>query len=443
MWTSGPTAGITTCLSTRSVAYFQFGDELRQAGYDYDVLDSEAVIERTRVAAGVLATPTEQFKAMVIPQIDAVSRPMLARASELAADGGIVILVGGLPRHSIETGSDDPEVCSTRPGTARSVPVTRMPPKPNPSGPGGTRAASVSRPPPRPLWPLLREAAAPDLAAAAGIEGLCSYHRRLDGGDLYLILNRKPERRTVSFTLSARGRPEKWSPLTGRVEPIADYEITPQGTRITLAMAADEIAPIVIRPAGAADAPPRAPEVVLKEVPIPGPFRFRAEQTMNRPHINWNFTQEADGWTVATTQPAFLPNVQTASVPDTLPARRLVRPRSGQLLRARALRDQRHPGDRPHRRPRRPGSRQGGRQRRGQPERPIGRNRFRRSLSPGRHRFPSSRAPITSRSSSPTRWPTTTVSSRSFATLRSRTAAPSPPDKVSGLLGPVTLRVLK
>ena len=61
-------------LGTRSAAYFQIGDELRQAGYDYDVLDTEAISEKTRVADGSLATPTEQFKALVISEVDAVSR---------------------------------------------------------------------------------------------------------------------------------------------------------------------------------------------------------------------------------------------------------------------------------------------------------------------------------------------------------------------------------
>jgi hypothetical protein len=78
--------------------------------------------------------------------------------------------------------------------------------------------------------------------------------------------------------------------------------------------------PIVVRPTVASSEKHAVAEVVLKQMPISGPFRFHAEQTMNRPHISWNFSQAADCWTVATTQPAYLPNGQTVSVPDELPA---------------------------------------------------------------------------------------------------------------------------
>ena len=84
-------------------------------------------------------------------------------------------------------------------------------------------------------------------------------------------------------------------------------------------MAADEIVPIVIRTSDLSPAKGTHRQVVLKEIPISGPFRFHAEQTMNRLHINWNFNQGTDEWTVATTQPVFLPNVQTISVSNTLP----------------------------------------------------------------------------------------------------------------------------
>lgn len=306
-------------INTRSVAYFQLGDEIRQAGYDYDVFDAEALSEKTKVSGGSLVSPTEQFQILVIPQVDMISRSTLARAAELAADGGTVIFVGGLARHSIEEGADDKEVAKMLRGLLGEACYTDSQ-EGKPFWAKRDKGRVGFSPTPQAVPAMLREAVAPDLAAAADSDGLCSYHRRLDGGDLYLLLNRKAERRIVTFTLSVPGRPEKWNPLTGRVESIANYEITPQGTRITMRMTADEMTPIVIRPAGAADLKRPDPEVVLKEVPIPGPFRFRIEQTMSRPRVSWNFTQKAEGWTLATSQPAYLPGEQPASIPDRLPA---------------------------------------------------------------------------------------------------------------------------
>ena len=305
-------------LNARSVEYFKLGDALREAGYDYDVLDDEAIQKDARVDNGALATATERFAALILPQVDTVSRATLQQAIDLAKAHGIVLMVGGLPRHSIEAGSDDPEVI-------RMVRELLGPTCYEQVKDGkefwrqGAKVRVGFAPGVENVASMLRTVAVPDLMTASGSEGLCSLHRRLADGELYLVLNRKSQPRTATFTLSGQGRPEKWNPITGLAEDVGDYEITPQGTRITLEFAADEFVPLILRPAGAGETKgtPKAREIV-RETPIPGPFKFRPEHTLDRPHLAWNFKDTEKAWTA--TQPAFLAGELPAAIPSELPA---------------------------------------------------------------------------------------------------------------------------
>ncbi len=303
-------------LSARSVTYNRLGDAMRDAGYDYDVLDDQAIQHDGQVKDGTLATPTERFPVLLLPQMDAVSRPTLERAVSLVGAGGTVLIQGDIPRHSLEAGGDDPEIArlvNQLLGDSCREQIKAGKPFWHRRGRG--KAGFVPRV--EDLVAMLRETAAPDLLMDAGSEGVCAYHRRLPDGDLYLVLNRRDTTRTVHFTLASAGFPEIWDPVTGEAKAVPAFAPVTSGTRLTLSMAPDEIVPVVFRPSpGTAPLPPGQ---TLAEVPIPGPFRFRIEQTMARPHVAWNFTQIKDGWTV-TTQPAVVPGSQPADVPRVLPA---------------------------------------------------------------------------------------------------------------------------
>lgn len=303
-------------LNARSVNYTKLSDAIRDAGYDYDVLDDQAIQKQARIEGASLKAGSERFGLLVLSQVDTVSRPTLERAIELATAGGTVLVQGGLPRHSIEAGGDDPEVArllhkllgaSCREQAAAGKAFWHEQ--------GKGRAGFA--PHIEGIVPMLHRAATPDLLMEAGSEGLYAYHRRLRGGDLYLIMNRRDVARTAQVTLSVSGHPEKWNPMTGRAEGLNEYQITPQGTRLTLQFAPDEIVPIVLR-REPVSGQSRLPSTVVAEIPIPGPFQFSMEQTMARPHVAWNFAEDTKGWHLAT-QPAILPTSQPAGLPSTLP----------------------------------------------------------------------------------------------------------------------------
>lgn len=305
-------------LSQRSAVFNQIGEALRESGYDYDIFDDE-VLGAARSANGEMAIGPERYRVLILPRADTMNRATLFQAVQLARAGGIVMFVGGLPRHSIEHGSDDPQVATLVHGLLGEECFEKA------KGQAGFwqphRKGKVGfAPNVQALVPMLIEALRPDVAAEPGSEGLCAMHRKLDDGDLYLLLNHRSRARTVRFGLSTRGVPNRWDPLTGEVIAMEGVEPLAEGVRISLRMQADEIVPIVFP--GSSSAPPaRAhPTQVLKEIAVPGPFRFRAEQTIGRPEVAWNFTQVADGWKQVTPGGLFVPGSQPADVPAELPA---------------------------------------------------------------------------------------------------------------------------
>jgi hypothetical protein len=282
-------------LTRRSDAYNAMGDRLRREGYDFDILDAQAIVEEARVEEAHLATEHESFSSVIIPRVDTLRRSVLERCQELVESGGQVIFVGGLPHHSRDAGSDDPRVrellinllgadCHER--AERGERIWHR---------GGEGRAGFA-PEADDLVEMIRETIPPDVTATPATGELFAYHRMIEGDHLYLLFNRAEERAHLEVTLSAKGQPEIWDPVTGDIEALTDHRITETGTRITLLFHPGEIIPVLLR-ATASEAIPRVERTVTQEIPLDGPFRFHVEKTMARPHVAWNFTQREDGWT--------------------------------------------------------------------------------------------------------------------------------------------------
>lgn len=97
-------------LKERSDEYNLLGDLLRGAGYDFDILDDQAILNEAVLDEGRLATATERFDLLIFPRADAVRRDTVLQALKLVQSGGMVLFVGCLPKHSYESGSEDPEL---------------------------------------------------------------------------------------------------------------------------------------------------------------------------------------------------------------------------------------------------------------------------------------------------------------------------------------------
>lgn len=297
-------------LVQRTASYNEIANRIRAGGYDFDVLDDRAMLQDIQLSGDELRSPTESYRLLVLPQMDAMRREVAAKCLKFVKQGGRAVFNGGLPRASFEAGSEDVElqaIIKEMLGADCYEQVAANKPFLKDCGKGKAGFAPTPVDNIKTLWEL----ETPDLLTAPRPFDVYSFHRRLPDGDLYLLFNRKDETRSFEITLAARGVPEQWNPIDASIHAVPAFQMTEKGTQIPLTFAPFETIVLVLRPEGKGLARPAAPaSKVVKEIAMPGPFRFKTEETITRPHVSWNFSQVEDGW-VAATQPA---------VPSELPA---------------------------------------------------------------------------------------------------------------------------
>lgn len=203
-------------------------------GYDYDVIDKHALIERVAVDNGSLELPDGvSYRLLVLPETPLVSLAALQKIAQLVSAGATVI--GPKPVHS--TGIDvthgalqrlADELWGTQGCDGVSVRV-------HPYGRGRVICGETAR------EVLAEENIKPDFEfispdARADFDFA---HRRTPDADIYFIRNAVGARETVQVTLRESGKqPELWFADSGRIVKPAVYDFTSDGcTRMPLTFA--------------------------------------------------------------------------------------------------------------------------------------------------------------------------------------------------------------
>lgn len=203
-------------------------------GYDYDSVDEQVLVDRSRVRDGRLEIPGgPSYRLLVLPPRDSISLPALRAVRRLVGDGAVVVgprpdRITGLSAASGEADSD-----------VRAIAA--------PLWDGGKiRTAQTAR------EALAALGVRPDFEFSGGV--LDYVHRRLDdGAEVYFIRNARPEavRSEVVLRVSIRA-PEFWRPDTGAIEPASVYETTADGrTRLPLWLEPNGSVLVVFRRAAA------------------------------------------------------------------------------------------------------------------------------------------------------------------------------------------------
>jgi hypothetical protein len=173
------------------------------AGYDYDVVTAEVLLNRMTVKAGRLVLPEgTSYRMLVLPDRQVISLPVLRKLKELAASGAT--LVGPKPRHSTgleQFPTSDAEVAKL----AEEVWGAQ----------GGGRVIAD-----RTVREVLLEAAVkPDFeceAAGDAASAISYIHRVVDDADLYFVANRSTNAVSIKGMFRMSGRtPEIWNPVDG------------------------------------------------------------------------------------------------------------------------------------------------------------------------------------------------------------------------------------
>jgi hypothetical protein len=223
-------------------------------GYDYDVANSDVILNRLTVQNGRLAVPGgPSYAVLVLPDSPEMHPAVLAKIEKLIAAGATVV----------------------GPRPLRSVGLENQP---NADAQVNAIAARIWNRvlPAMPRFP-------PDLTAPAGIDFI---HRRDGDTDIYFVSNKtsQPLQANVRFRAGLRV-PELWDPLSGSIQTAGQYRVDSHGVEVPLSFAKHGSIFVVFRrpaPAGAVPASPR-PAFVSRTLPIEGPWEVEFEKDRKAP----------------------------------------------------------------------------------------------------------------------------------------------------------------
>jgi len=214
-------------------------------GYDYDVINSDAILNRLSVRDGRVILPDgTDYPVLVLPEDDAAHPAVLEKIEQLVVAGATV--VGPKPRRAV--GLEGFPASDARVGALANRLWEGL------DGRAGTVRAHGKG---RVIWGRpLREVLAemgiePDFD---GGEGLDHIHRRDGRTDIYFVRNGRPQAvETVAAFRVGKREPEFWDPLTGAMERAPVYRVTPRGVEVPLALPPYGSMFVVFRGAARAD----------------------------------------------------------------------------------------------------------------------------------------------------------------------------------------------
>jgi hypothetical protein len=193
-------------------------DRLRQAGYDFDVVNDHALASVLRVESGALRGGTGRYRVVVINAAHLMPPESAARIAEFARAGGHVIVIGQPPGEAPGVKNREARTSAVRAAFA-GLPAAVVP----------DVAAAVARlaavlPPD---FRITREAPGGDGRAA---EQVGFVHRRLDDSDCYFVANVSAAARDLRVEFAAGHRtPQRWDTETGAVDAVPYEYVTRPG----------------------------------------------------------------------------------------------------------------------------------------------------------------------------------------------------------------------
>ena len=230
-------------------------DDLKTAGYDYDVCSSD-LIASLGVKDGCVTTPVGpsksgpamSYRLLVMPETTWMSPKVARKIRELVKAGATVLgpkperspSLQDFPACDVEVRKIADEVWGME-GLAAA----------------GERAFGAGRV----MWnrdarTILAAMVKPDFQAVDGT-GIKHIHRTLAEADIYFVSNQEPQGRSVECLFRAVGRqPELWHADTGVIEPASLWCVKDGRTAVTLNLDAEESVFVVFRRPATAPADP-------------------------------------------------------------------------------------------------------------------------------------------------------------------------------------------
>ncbi len=196
-------------------------DSLFGARRDFTIADGRALTE-ARVVNGTMVHGALQWHVIVLPGVDTLPLAAWENLARFVREGGVVVALGALPANS-ESEFPCPKVLAISRevfGPAAHQPTVFA----SAAGGGGIFLPAGSEG----LLPIaIKGVLAPDVALVDTRAPVRTTHRRIDGHDVYFLINDSPRPWQGRIDCAAAGQAEQWNPASGKaISLTADRPIT-------------------------------------------------------------------------------------------------------------------------------------------------------------------------------------------------------------------------
>jgi hypothetical protein len=281
------------------INYRTFRDQV-PAGYAFDYISPEALLNLLSAKDGLLATPSGmRYRVLYLPSyVTRLTLPTLRKLRDLVNAGAV--LIARRPEARLGLEGSDAQLAAI---VAELWDAGSKPLEPRHVGAGRVYASDDL------AAALAAEGVTPDVsiaprtvgdAVSAGTpdETILSLHRHAASADIYFLSNRENVTRNLVVTLRVKNKvPELWHAEDGTVESVA-YQLNDSGVEISLQLPAQGAVFVVLRQA-APETPGRSPIMVESQLgALQGPWKVRFQADRGAPAMA-DFEQLSD-WSQST-----------------------------------------------------------------------------------------------------------------------------------------------
>jgi hypothetical protein len=205
--------------------------ELRRAGYDFDLINDRALAELAKVEDGKLRAGTGEYSAVVVPHAEFMPPESLARLVEFAESGGLVLFVGRVPDAAPGLHDQEQRTARLRAGLEqlRKIELNLVT--------NAAEALGALRARLTPDVQIVEGGGNSEIALRDARENVGFIHRRAEDADLFFVSNisARSQQFRVRFNAGHR-RSDRWSPESGAREETLAYRYVTEpalGTKLT------------------------------------------------------------------------------------------------------------------------------------------------------------------------------------------------------------------
>ncbi|MDP4285166.1 MAG: glycosyl hydrolase [Bacteroidota bacterium] len=242
---------------TREFDWGNLGNLLISNGYNYDLINDDALQNLAKIDDGKIKIRNLEYKILILPNVETIPLKTLEFIAKYVERGGIVIALEQIPEKStgfVDYKQSDEKVKEIANNLFNKPTWPEGGVLMNPYGKGWTY--QIKNVIDRSIWwnkkssaldPFLntiRQHIAPDFGidfAYEGLrknEGLTFIHRKLGKKDIYFVSNIQDKQSTIPVTFRVKNKTiRKWNPYTGEVSPILNFSEAKDGIKVPLNLA--------------------------------------------------------------------------------------------------------------------------------------------------------------------------------------------------------------